>query len=78
LTGLGATNRQNNLDYAQVQPTVSVGGQNCNVGYAGRAPSFAGLDQINCAIPAGVTGAAVPVIVNSNGRVSSTAFVAVQ
>jgi uncharacterized protein (TIGR03437 family) len=55
-----------------------VGGQNCSVGYAGRAPSFAGLDQINCTIPAGVTGATVPVIVNSGGRSSTTAFIAVQ
>ena len=78
LTGLGATTQQNGLAYAQIQPTVMVGGQNCSVGYAGRAPSFAGLDQINCTIPAGVTGATVPVIVNSGGRSSSTAFIAVQ
>jgi len=78
LTGLGATTQQNGLAYAQIQPTVTVGGQNCSVGYAGRAPSFAGLDQINCTIPAGVTGATVPVIVNSGGRSSSTAFIAVQ
>ena len=78
LTGLGATTQQNGLAYAQIQPTVTVGGQNCSVGYAGRAPSFAGLDQINCTIPAGVTGATVPVIVNSGGRSSTTAFIAVQ
>jgi uncharacterized protein (TIGR03437 family) len=78
LTGLGATTQQNGLAYAQIQPTVMVGGQNCSVGYAGRAPSFAGLDQINCTIPAGVTGATVPVIVNSGGRSSTTAFIAVQ
>ena len=78
LTGLGATTQQNGLAYAKIQPTVTVGGQNCSVGYAGRAPSFAGLDQINCTIPAGVTGATVPVIVNSGGRSSTTAFIAVQ
>jgi uncharacterized protein (TIGR03437 family) len=84
LTGLGATTQQNGLAYAQIQPTVSVGGKACilgvpgAVGYAGRAPSFAGLDQINCAIPPGVTGAAVPVVVNSGGRLSNTAYIAVQ
>jgi uncharacterized protein (TIGR03437 family) len=74
-TGLGATTRTNGLDYAQIVPTVSVGGQNCPVSYAGRAPSFAGLDQINCAIPSGVTGATVPVTITSNGRISNTAFI---
>jgi uncharacterized protein (TIGR03437 family) len=46
--------------------------------YAGRSPGFAGLDQINAQIPAGVTGAAVAVVVNSGGRLSSTAYIAIQ
>ena len=78
LTGLGATTQVNGLDYAVVQPTVSVGGQDCKVTYAGRAPSFAGLDQINCGIPSGVTGTQLPVVVNSGGRLSNTAFIAVR
>jgi len=78
LTGLGATALQGGLNYAQLQPTVTVGGQNCAVSYAGLTPGFAGLNQINCTIPAGVTGASVPVIVNSGGRLSNTAFIAVQ
>lgn len=78
LTGLGTTTLQGGLNYAQLQPTVTVGGQNCAVSYAGLTPGFAGLNQINCTVPAGVTGAALPVIVNSGGRLSSTAFIAVQ
>jgi len=78
LTGLGATTTTNGLDYAQTQPTITIGGQNVAIGYAGRTPGFAGLDQINCQIPVGVTGTAVPVIVTSNGRASSTAFLAIQ
>ncbi len=77
-TGLGATTLINGLNYAQIVPTVSVGGAKCAVSYAGRAPSFAGLDQINCTIPSGVTGSAVPVVVTSNGRPSGTAFIPVQ
>jgi uncharacterized protein (TIGR03437 family) len=57
---------------------------NCAVLYAGRAPSFAGLDQINCAIPRfvpnpffGIDGD-VPVTVTSNGRISNTAYLNVQ
>jgi len=78
LTGLGATTLNNGLDYAQIQPTVSVGGQACAASYAGRAPSFAGLDQINCTIPSGATGSKVPVTVTSNGRISNTAYLNVQ
>jgi len=78
LTGLGATMLQNSLNYAQTQPTITIGGQSVAVLYAGRSPGFAGLDQINAQIPAGVTGAAVPVVVNSGGRLSSTAYIAIR
>jgi uncharacterized protein (TIGR03437 family) len=78
LTGLGATSTQSGFDVAQIQPTVTLGGQSCAVTYAGRTPGFAGLDQINCKVPLGVAGSAVPVAVTSNGRVSNTAFVAIQ
>jgi uncharacterized protein (TIGR03437 family) len=77
-TGLGATMQISGLDYAQAVPTVSVGGQNCAVSYAGRAPSFAGLDQINCSIPAVAAGSSVPVIISSGGRTSNTAFIAIK
>jgi len=77
LTGLGATTVQNGLDVAAVQPTIAIGGQNVPVAYAGRSPGFAGLDQINCQIPAGIGGDAVPVVVTSNGRASNTAYIAI-
>ena len=48
LTGLGKTERRGGLDWAVEQPLVWVGGQSCGVTYAGRAPGYAGLDQINC------------------------------
>ena len=72
LTGLGPTTRTDNLDYADIQPAVTIGGQPCSVSYAGRAPGYPALDQINCLVPAGVSGAAVPVIVTSNGRAANT------
>ena len=78
LTGLGATNQISGLDYAVVAPTVTVGGQSCPVSYAGRSPGFAGLDQINCTIPAGAAGSPAPVVVTSNGRVSSAAYLLVK
>ena len=67
LTGLGGQ--------PQSATTVTVGGQSCAgpFFFAGSVASFEGLDQVNCEIPAGVTGAAVPVVVTTNGRASNTA-----
>ncbi len=78
LTGLGATTVKDTLEYASVIPVITIGGQSVPIAYAGRSPGFAGLDQINCQIPAGIAGNAVPVVVTSNGRTSNTAFIAIQ
>jgi uncharacterized protein (TIGR03437 family) len=78
VTGLGQTAAASGLNFAVIQPTVTVGGQNCPVSYAGLVPGFTGFDQINCQIPAGVTGAAVQVIVTSNGRASNAATLNIQ
>ena len=78
-TGLGATTSRNGLDYANAQPTVTIGGQDCPVTYAGRAPGYAGLDQINCIVPAGLgSNYATPVIVASGARSSNVATLAVE
>jgi uncharacterized protein (TIGR03437 family) len=60
--------------------TVTVGGQSCAGQYffAGPVAGYVGLDQVNCQIPSGVTGAAVPVIVTTNGRASNTATLNIQ
>ncbi len=60
--------------------TVSVGGQNCAgpFFFAGAVASFEGLDQVNCQIPTGVTGSAVPVVVTTNGYSSNTATLNIQ
>ncbi|HEY4086196.1 MAG TPA: IPT/TIG domain-containing protein, partial [Bryobacteraceae bacterium] len=78
LTGLGAATSTNGLDYARIQPTVTIGAQACNLTYAGRVPGYPGLDQINCSVPAGLSGAAIPVVVTSNGRASNTVTVNIQ
>jgi uncharacterized protein (TIGR03437 family) len=78
LTGLGATTQRGGLDWANIVPTVTVAGQNCAVSYAGRAPGYKGLDQINCLLPSGVSGPAAPVVVTSNNRLSNTATFAIQ
>jgi len=79
MTGLGQTTLINGLNSAQIQPTVSVGGQNCSIIYAGRTPQYQGMDQINCQIPSGiVASSSVPLTVTSNGRVSNTVTLAIQ
>jgi uncharacterized protein (TIGR03437 family) len=72
LTGLGATEVRGGLNWAVAMPEVSFGGQPCTVTYAGRAPGFPGLDQINCLISADAQlSDAAPVYVQSRGRVSN-------
>jgi uncharacterized protein (TIGR03437 family) len=79
LTGLGATMPSNGFDVAVQQPTVTVEGLNCPVSYAGAAPGYIGLDQINCTIPASATAnSAAPLVVTSGTRISNTATLAIQ
>jgi uncharacterized protein (TIGR03437 family) len=69
LTGLGVTERRGELDWAVQVPEVYVGGKSCALLYAGRAPGYVGLDQINCQIAAdSATGNAVEVSVKSGKR----------
>jgi uncharacterized protein (TIGR03437 family) len=78
-TGLGLTTTSGaGLDVAVLLPQVTVGGIAAQVSFAGRAPGFVGLDQINVQIPAGVIGAAIPVVVSSGGRTSNTVTLAIQ
>jgi uncharacterized protein (TIGR03437 family) len=58
--------------------TVTIGGVPAQVSFAGLAPGFAGLYQVNATVPAGVTaGAAVPLIVSEGGSASPAVTVAV-
>jgi uncharacterized protein (TIGR03437 family) len=77
-TGLGLTKASNGLDVAIQQPTVTVAGVNCPVTFAGAAPGYIGLDQINCTIPAGIAStASAPVVVTSGDQMSNTATLAI-
>jgi uncharacterized protein (TIGR03437 family) len=79
LTGLGAKTTSGGFQVANIQPTVTVAGQPCTVQFAGAAPVYAGLDQVNCQIPLGLgANAAAAVIVTSGGRPSNTATLALQ
>jgi uncharacterized protein (TIGR03437 family) len=74
-TGLGPITTADNVAPGTVQVgsdvIVTIAGQAVKPTYAGRAPSFAGEDQIDVQIPANVdTGCYVPVSVTASGQVS--------
>jgi uncharacterized protein (TIGR03437 family) len=81
LTGLGQTYPavptgqpapSNPLSYSVVQPTVTLGGVELPVLYAGLAPGLVGVDQINVSVPFNVpTGFDVPLVI-TEGDVSTT------
>jgi uncharacterized protein (TIGR03437 family) len=78
LTGLGATERRGDLEWARLQPQVTVGGQPCAVSYAGRAPGFPGVDQINCQVAANATTGDNAQITVTSGRRTGAGAVALR
>jgi uncharacterized protein (TIGR03437 family) len=79
LTGLGSTSNRDGLNFANQLPAVTIAGKDCPVIFAGRAPGFPGLDQINCLVPPGLAAdSAAPVVVSSGNRTSNVAAIAVQ
>lgn len=59
--------------------TVTIGGQNATVVFAGLAPGFSGLIQINAVVPSGVTASAgSPLVVTVASHVSAPVTIAVQ
>jgi uncharacterized protein (TIGR03437 family) len=78
-TGLGLTTASNGFDVAVQQPTVTVGGVACPVTFAGAAPDYIGLDQINCTIPSGAaSSSSAPVVITSGSLTSNTATLAIE
>lgn len=58
--------------------TAAIGGQSAQVLFAGLAPGFAGLYQVDVVVPAGAIGANVPVVLTEAGTASAPATVAIQ
>jgi uncharacterized protein (TIGR03437 family) len=74
-TGSPASN--NPLSNATVVPTVTVGGANAVVQFAGMSPGFVGLGQINMVIPKLATGT-YPVVVTQGTRSSNNPVMSVR
>ena len=87
-TGLGATNPMvaagqaagsSPLSESLIKPVVLIGGVAADVLFAGLAPGFAGLYQVNVAIPQGVQpGSAVSLVLSQEGVPSNTVTIAVE
>jgi uncharacterized protein (TIGR03437 family) len=80
-TGLGATNPQfadgtgvNQMNSTVMPVTVTIGGKNATVLYAGLTQGCVGLYQVNVMVPAGLTGSQ-SLVVTSGGTYSSVAGV---
>jgi uncharacterized protein (TIGR03437 family) len=83
-TGLGALNppaqtgQPASSGKAAVQPAVTVGGLAAALQYAGVAPGYVGLYQVNAVVPGGLgTSSAVPVVITQGGVASNAATIAV-
>jgi uncharacterized protein (TIGR03437 family) len=75
----GAAASTSTLSYTDNPVTVTVGGKDAQVLFAGLAPGWVALYQVNVLVPPGVTaGPSVPVVVTAAGAASAPVTVAIQ
>jgi uncharacterized protein (TIGR03437 family) len=66
------------LSYARVTPAVRIGGIPAEVLFAGLAPGFAGVYQLNVRVPAGSPAGTVEAVIESGGATSRAARIPVR
>lgn len=75
----GSASPASTLSSTSSPVTVSIGGNTVQPFFAGLAPGFAGLYQVNVIVPGGITpGANVPVVLSIAGAFSPAVTVAIQ
>jgi uncharacterized protein (TIGR03437 family) len=78
-TGLGAVTQSGSLFRTAATVTAVLNGVELPVQFAGLAPGFAGLYQVNVAVPAGTApGLGLPLSLKVGGQTSNTVMIAIQ
>jgi len=66
------------LSYAQSNTTATIGGQPASVVFAGLAPGFVGLMQMNIVVPAALAPGTYPLAITVDGQAANTATVTIR
>jgi trimeric autotransporter adhesin len=74
----GQASTSSPLLYVANPVTLTIGGQSARVDFAGLVPTLTGLYQINAAVPTGVQGDTLPVVLTVAGQPSPAVTMAVQ
>jgi uncharacterized protein (TIGR03437 family) len=77
-TGLGKTSGGDGPQAAELTPTVFFGATPLRVAFAGLAPGYIGLYQVNAQVPAGLTPGLVPLEISVNQAHSNEVKIMVQ
>ena len=77
-TGLGPTRLSGGLSLTTATPTVYIGATPVSAAFAGLAPGFVGLYQVDLQIPAGLPTGTLPLVIASGTAYSNTVNIAVQ
>jgi uncharacterized protein (TIGR03437 family) len=86
ITGAGAVTHQpadgapagsNPLSEVISTPTATIGGKSADVSFAGLAPDFVGLWQLNIVVPSGLSQGDLPLIVTADGQASNAGNVSI-
>jgi uncharacterized protein (TIGR03437 family) len=73
----GAAAPSTPLSTANAAVTATIGGKNAPVGFAGLAPGFAGLYQVNVTVPQ-LNSGSYPLVVTAGGIASSPVTITIQ